>query len=152
MPGLELSREYLRLRVVQPEGGGQGQWTLLPLTGELRSGDLIVSRLRVRGARAEHLMIEDPIPAGCEQVGTLNGMNFDIQLSGWCDWYSEREFRDQKTVLFVSYFGGDLTFQVAMRVQVPGEFRVAPARAELMYQPHIQANSASGRMTILDKK
>jgi uncharacterized protein YfaS (alpha-2-macroglobulin family) len=52
----------------------------------------------------------------------------------------------------MDYFDGDATFQVALRVQVPGEFRVAPARAELMYQPTVQSNTAGARVTFLDKK
>jgi uncharacterized protein YfaS (alpha-2-macroglobulin family) len=39
-----------------------------------------------------------------------------------------------------------------MRVEVPGEFKIAPARAELMYQPTVQANTANDRLRILDKK
>jgi uncharacterized protein YfaS (alpha-2-macroglobulin family) len=152
-PDLKLSREYLRLRIVGTEG--EAKWSVEPLRGELRSGDLIVSRLRVQGAHGQYLMIEDPIPAGCEQVERVSGI--DLNYTGlasyrWTDWYNSREFRDQKTALFVDYFDGDATFQVALRVEVPGEFRVAPARAELMYKPTVQANTASARMTILDKK
>lgn len=100
-------------------------------------------------------MIEDPIPAGCEQVERVSGIDLNYTGTGsnrWTDWYNSREFRDQKSAIFVDYFDGDAVFQVAMRVQVPGEFRVAPARAELMYQPTVHANTASARMTILDKK
>src|SRR6185369_2455142 len=151
---LTLTREYLRLKVV--ENGEQAKWEIQPLTGELRSGDLIVSRIRVKGSRAQYMMIEDPIPAGCEQVERISGLDLSyVEVEGsrrWSDWYSSREFRDQKTAIFVDYFDGDATFQVAMRVQVPGEFRVAPARAELMYQPTVQSNTAGGRMTFLDKK
>lgn len=151
---LTLTREYLRLRVV--ESGEQAQWKIEPLTGELRSGDLIVSRLRVKGARAQYMMIEDPIPAGCEQVDRVSGIDLAYVAEGtsrhWTDWYSAREFRDQKTALFLDYFGGDAMFQVALRVQVPGDFRVAPARAELMYQPTVQTNTASGKMRFLDKQ
>ena len=100
------------------------------------------------------MMIEDPIPAGCEQVERVSGIDLDYieSRSTWTDWYSSREFRDQKTALFVDYFDGDATFQDALRVQVPGDFRVAPARAELMYQPTVQANTAGARMRFLDKK
>jgi alpha-2-macroglobulin len=151
---LTLTREYLRLRVV--ENGEQAKWEIEPLKGELRSGDLIVSRLRVQGAIGQYMMIEDPIPAGCEQVERISGLDLAyIEGAGshrWTDWYSAREFRDQKTVLFVDYFNGDALFQVALRVQVPGDFRVAPARAELMYQPTVQSNTASGKMSFLDKK
>jgi hypothetical protein len=147
---LKITREYLRLRVT--ESDGKAKWAVEPLTGGLRSGDLIVSRLRVEGARSRYLMIEDPIPAGCEQVERASGINLDYHEGRWSDWYSAREFRDQKTALFVNYFSGDSTFQYALRVEVPGEFRVAPARAELMYQPTVQSNTANARLKILDKK
>ena len=147
---LKLTREYLRLSVT--ENNGQPTWQVTPLTGELRSGDMIVSRLRVTGAKAQYLLIEDPIPAGCEQVERFSGLDLTYRTNGWSDWYSQREFRDQRTALFVDYFDGDAVFQYALRVQTPGQFRVAPARAELMYQPGTRSNTANYRMNILDKK
>ncbi len=148
--GLNLTREYLRLRVV--EDGYKLKWALEPLTGEIHSGDLLVARLRINGAKARHLMIEDPIPAGAEQLESVGNLNLDYASgNGWTDWYSSREFRDQRTVFFLDYFDGDAIFQYAMRVQVPGEFRIAPARAELMYQPVTQSNTTGGRMTFREK-
>jgi hypothetical protein len=149
-PDLKLARDYLRLRV--SEERGKPVWKLEPLSGELRSGDLIVARLRVQGARAQYLMIEDPIPAGCEQLERVSGINLDYSEKGWSDWYNNREFRDQRTVIFADYFDGDATFQYALRVQIPGEFKVAPARAELMYQPTAQANTENVKLSILDKR
>ena len=147
---LKLEREYLRLRV--NEGGGAPGWKVEPLSGDLRSGDLIVVRLRLQGARAQYLMIEDPIPAGCEQIERVSGIDLDYSDGRWSDWYNNREFRDQRTVIFADYFDGDATFRYAMRVLIPGEFKVAPARAELMYQPTVQANTANVKLNILDKK
>ncbi|HVF28389.1 MAG TPA: hypothetical protein VM943_09130, partial [Pyrinomonadaceae bacterium] len=148
--GLKMTREYLRLRVVEG-GDGTPAWKVEPLTGELRSGDTIVSRLHVEGGAGRYLLIEDPIPAGCEQIESVSGINLNHSADGWSDWYSAREFRDARTAIFVNYFDGKATFQYAMRVQVPGQFRVAPARVEQMYQPTVQANAASGTLTILDK-
>ena len=150
-PTLKITREYMRLRVTENEGG-KPSWKIEPLSGELRSGDLIVVRLHLEGARAQYLMIEDPIPAGAEQVATVSGLYLNYSIGGWTDWYSNREFRDNRTVIFKNYFDGKATFQYAMRVEVPGEFKVAPARAELMYQPTVQANTGSDRLRILDKK
>ena len=150
-PTLKITREYLRLRVVEKENG-KPSWHIEPLTGELRSGDLIVARLRLTGARAQYLMIEDPIPAGTEQIAQVSGIYLNYSTTQWCDWYSNREFRDNRTAIFLNYFDGDATFQYAMRVEVPGEFRVAPARAELMYQPTVQANTSNDKLRILDKK
>jgi uncharacterized protein YfaS (alpha-2-macroglobulin family) len=147
---LKLEREYLRLRV--NEGGGKPSWMVEPISGDLRSGDLIVARLRLQGAHAQYLMVEDPIPAGCEQIERVSGIDLDYSDGRWSDWYNNREFRDQRTVIFADFFDGDATFQYAMRVLIPGEFKVAPARAELMYQPTVQANTANVKLNILDKK
>jgi len=149
--GLKITREYLRLRVSDDESG-KASWKVEPLTGELRSGDLIVVRLRLTGARAQYVMIEDPIPAGAEQVARASGIVLSYSLGQWSDWYSNREFRDNRTAIFMNYFDGDATLQYAMRVEVPGEFKIAPARAELMYQPTVQANTANDWLRILDKK
>jgi uncharacterized protein YfaS (alpha-2-macroglobulin family) len=149
--GLKLTREYLRLHVTENEGG-KPSWKIDPLSGELRSGDMIVVRLHLTGPRAQYLMIEDPIPAGAEQVAQVSGVYLNYSLGNWSDWYSNREFRDNRTAIFMNYFDGDATLQYAMRVEVPGEFKVAPARAELMYQPTVQANTSNDRLRILDKK
>lgn len=149
--GLKITREYLRLRVDEDSSGNM-KWKTEPLSGELRSGDNIVSRLTIEGTPAPYLLIEDPIPAGAEQVESVSGLNLNYGENGWSNWYSAREFRDQRTAFFLNFFGGKATFQYAMRVQEPGDFRVAPARVELMYQPNVQSNTASGRLTILDRQ
>lgn len=149
--GLKITREYLRLRVSE-DVNGKASWKVEPLSGELRSGDMIVVKLRLTGPRAQYLMIEDPIPAGAEQVARMSGIYLNYSLGQWGDWYSNREFRDNRTAIFMNYFDGDASLQYAMRVEVPGEFKIAPARAELMYQPTVQANTANDRLRILDKK
>ena len=146
---LTVSREYLRLRVESVNYNLK--WSTSPLTGEIKSGELIVVRLRLTGKKARHLMLEDPIPSGAEQLQRVGYLNLDHANTGWSDWYSAREFRDRRTVFFLDSFDGDATFQYAMRVQVPGEFIVAPARAELMYEPATNANSASNRFSFLDR-
>ncbi len=149
--GLKITREYLRLHVTEDEGG-KPSWKIDPLSGELRSGDMIVVRLHLTGPRAQYVIIEDPIPAGAEQVAQVSGVYLNYSLGNWSDWYSNREFRDNRTAIFMNYFDGDATLQYAMRVEVPGEFKIAPARAELMYQPTVQANTSNDRLRILDKK
>lgn len=147
---LSLTREYFKLSVT--DRGGKPTWKLEPLSGNLASGDVIVSRLKVKGSRAQYLMLEDPIPAGCEQVDQFNGVDLTLTDGKWTDWYSSREFRDRRTAIFVDYFDGDATFQYALRVITPGEFKVAPARAELMYRPSVRANSGNLNFTFSDRK
>ena len=150
--GLKITREYLRL-VLDDGGGNTMRWKTEPLGNDVRSGETVVVRLTVEGSAAPYVLIEDPIPAGCEQIEAAGGLTFDRALSGWSHYYSEREFRDERTAFFLNWFGGGkATFQYAMRVQEPGDFRVAPARVELMYQPSVRSNTASGRLTIHDRK
>ena len=146
---LNVTREYLRLRLDQV--GYTLKWSTIPLTGEIRSGDLLVVKLHITGKGARHLMLEDPIPSGVEQLENVGTLNLNHTDNGWTDWYSAREFRDRRTVFFLDNFDGDATLQYAMRVQIPGEFVVAPARAELMYQPATNANTATKRFTFLDR-
>jgi uncharacterized protein YfaS (alpha-2-macroglobulin family) len=148
---LNLTREYLRLSVV--EDGDKLKGKTEPLSGELHSGDILVVRLKLNGSKARHLLIEDPIPAGAEQVESVGNLNLDY-TSGrdWTDWYSSREFRDNRTVYFLDYFDGGITLQYALRIQVPGDFRVAPARAEQMYNPATQSNTASAKLVFRERK
>jgi uncharacterized protein YfaS (alpha-2-macroglobulin family) len=146
---LNVTREYYRLKVEQGPDY-KLKWATVPLTGDIHSGDLIVVKLHLTGNPGRYLMIEDPIPAGAEQVEAAGSLDLDDTTSDWSDWYSSREFRDRRTVFFLYQFNGDVTFQYAMRVQVPGDFVVAPSRAELMYEPQINANTATGRFTFLD--
>lgn len=148
---LNITREYLRLKITAD--GEELKWVTEPLKGELHSGDIIVARLKLSGTKARHMMVEDPIPAGAEQVERVGNLDLDYSTGqSWSDWYSSREFRDNRTVFFLDYFDGSATLQYAMRIQVPGQFQVAPTRAELMYRPSVQSNSASGKMSFLERK
>ena len=96
-------------------------------------------------------MLEDPIPSGAEQIDAVGNLNLGYNEASWTDWYSSREFRDRRTVFFLDFFDGDTTFQYAMRVQIPGDFTVAPARVELMYRPEIHANTNSQRFAFSER-
>ena len=108
-------------------------------------------KLRVTGKAARHLMLEDPIPSGVEQIEAVGNLNLSYGDGSWTDWYSSREFRDRRTVFFLDRVDGDVTFQYAVRVQIPGEFVVAPARVELMYRPEIHANTNSQRFMFVER-
>jgi Ca2+-binding RTX toxin-like protein len=82
----------------------------------------------------------------------ISGIELGSAEAQWSDWYSSREFRDRRTAIFVDYFDGDATFQYALRVITPGDFRVAPARAELMYRPSVRTNSSNLKFTFADRK
>jgi uncharacterized protein YfaS (alpha-2-macroglobulin family) len=146
-PALRINREYLRLKV-----GGDADnptWQVEPIRGECAPANS--SSRALRRGRAARILIEDPTPAGCEQITEAGGLDLTYKIKDFSAWYSEREFRDNRTALFVNRLDGRAVYSYAMRVQVPGDFRVAPARVEEMYQPSVNANTASAQLTILDK-
>lgn len=93
-----------------------------------------------------------PDSGGRRAFAVVGNLNLDYADRAWSNWYSAREFRDRRTLFFLDRFDGDATFQYAIRVQIPGEFVVAPARAELMYQPATHANTATNRFSFIDRK
>src|SRR6185369_14814868 len=93
---LSVTREYLRLKVETV--GYSLRWVTEPLVGQIHSGDVIVVKLRVTGKEGRHIMIEDPIPSGAEQLEAVGNLDLSATQTGWTDWYSSREFRDRRTV------------------------------------------------------
>ncbi|MBL8151143.1 MAG: hypothetical protein JNN15_14550, partial [Blastocatellia bacterium] len=65
---------------------------------------------------------------------------------GW----ARQEFRDDRVAFFVTRFERKTVWQYVLRVQIPGSFKVAPARAERMYQPDVRTNSASTNIKITE--
>src|SRR5262249_35077035 len=88
---LKVTREYYRLKLEQ-NSDYKLKWTTVPWTGDVHSGDLLVVNLHLTGKPGSYVMIEDPIPAGAEQMEAAGSMNLDSTTAGWTDWYSSREF------------------------------------------------------------
>jgi alpha-2-macroglobulin len=139
---LNLLRDYFRLVPVQQ--GDRTVYRLAPLTGPVKSGDLLASRLTVTGANWRYLLIEDPIPAGVETVEKDNLYELEEAPAWWRSWYDRRELRDDRVAIFKTYFSeGQSQFFYLFKVVNPGKFQTSPARVQPMYQPDYQATSES---------
>ena len=117
-------------------------------------------------ADAHFLLLEVPIPAGTEAIdprlattsNEFGGPEFGTggmdpwQEFWWRYWVPTRtDIRDEKVALFADHLAAgsyDYTFQV--RAAIPGEFRVLPARAELMYFPDVWGRSSGGLFTVTE--
>ncbi|MGB5047696.1 MAG: Ig-like domain-containing protein [Caldilineaceae bacterium] len=115
---------------------------------------------------AHFLLLEVPIPAGTEAIDprlatTSNefaGPDFGTdgldpwQEFWWRHWVpTQTDIRDEKVALFADHLAAgsyDYTFQV--RASTPGEYRVLPARAELMYFPDVWGRSSGGLFTVTE--
>ena len=119
-----------------------------PFNGTTAAGDLLLVRLTAAGsADWRYLMLEDPIPAGTEQVEREASYELEQRMR----WFygSERQFRDDRTVFFLDRFGqGRYDFTYLLRVTTPGVFAAMPARISPMYVPDVSASSTATTFTV----
>lgn len=120
---------------------------LYPLNWDVISGKQFKVKITVDGKpEYQYIMIEDYIPAGCEIVGEANDSKW---LKGY---YSRRENRDNRVVFFLNDLkGGHAEIVYTLRAETPGIYHALPARAEMMYNPHVKGNSDERVLVIKDK-
>jgi uncharacterized protein YfaS (alpha-2-macroglobulin family) len=133
-------------------------------------GDVIsVTVTVVAPAPLYHVLVEAPIPAGTEPIdrnlateplGYNNDGSSMLRPIGsvgetpWFFWVpSYIDVRDDKVAIFATYLPAgayEYTFQV--RATVPGEYRVLPTHAEMMYFPEIWGRSAGALFTVTEQQ
>jgi uncharacterized protein YfaS (alpha-2-macroglobulin family) len=126
-------------------------------------GDVIQVKLTIVAPNDLHyVVVEDPLPAGCEGVdqslqttsvvGEPPGLervdDWDRWGWGWW-WFSHTEMRDEKVALFATYLPkGTYEYTYLMRASVPGQFLTMPALAYEMYFPEVFGRSDGGRFVV----
>ncbi len=158
---LHVERKYEMVRLVD----GEPQAT--PGT-EVQAGQLVRVSLTVVSPNDEQFIaIEDPVPAGLEVVNfgltnvspswrKLLGEGAEGQEDGpgyprfgRGQWYSYRELRDDKVLIFAdSLVGGVYHFTYLCKAITPGRFTVAPLYAEAMYSPEVSGRSGASGYTV----
>ncbi len=125
-------------------------------------GDVIQVKLTIIAPNDLHyLVVEDPLPAGCEALDvslkTTSGAYQSPELSRqdrrqlyW--WYfTESELRDEKVALFATYLGkGTYEYTYLIRASVPGRFLTMPTQAYEMYFPEVFGRSDGLVFTITE--
>jgi uncharacterized protein YfaS (alpha-2-macroglobulin family) len=134
-----------------------------------RVGDLIRVKLTIVAPSGLHyVVVEDPLPAGCEAVDTslktttavgeaprLTNLGWEKRWSyyrwygwGWW-WFSHTDLRDEKVALFATYLPrGTYEYTYLMRASVPGAFKTLPAVAYEMYFPEVFGRSDGALFTV----
>ena len=136
---LNLTRDYFRL--VPEHENDKIVYRLEPIKGPVAIGDVLAVHLAVNGSPVKYLMVEDPIAAGTEFIENRDSYEIESRPLGWWDWYTRREFRDDRAVMFATEFQGRQESFYLVKVVNPGSFNISPARVELMYQPEVDATS-----------
>ena len=113
-----------------------------------------------------YVVVEDPIPAGCEGIDTslattslldpTPGISRETDSAWgwyyrwWWQWTTRTEMRDEKVVLFAdSLPAGTYTYEYGLRAVQPGEYRVLPASAHEFYFPEVFGRSEGRLFTVL---
>ncbi|MDZ7360518.1 MAG: MG2 domain-containing protein [candidate division KSB1 bacterium] len=161
--GFGVRREYYKLSRQQTAGGIQ--YAKTPFTGTLRSGDVVLVKVTVTSSTDyEYFMLEDPLPAGAEVIKDESGYNIigesayrspreqeDESEGGSGYWYAAKEIRDEKVAFFATRLpAGRHEFMYLFRAQIPGDYHVMPAIANLMYYPEYQGNGNEARVRIVE--
>ena len=143
---LALVRRYFTLTPV--ERNGRTVYREQPFDGTARAGDVILVRLSAAGANDwKYLILEDPLPAGTEQVEREDA--YELERRPRWFWGSQREFRDDRTVLFLNDFSeGRYEFVYLLKVTTPGRFNAMPARIAPMYVAGVSASSDTASVTV----
>jgi hypothetical protein len=118
---------------------------LEPVTGPVRVGDELVTRLVVRNDREmEFVHLKDARGSGTEPVTVLSGYRWQDGLG-----YYEVT-RDAATHLFFDRLpAGTHVFEIATRIQHAGVYQSGAAEIRCMYAPEFQARSGSTRLEVL---
>ncbi len=127
------------------------------------TGELILAEVTVEvKSDKSYVLIEDPIPAGCEFVKETEGMrvvgigeidsyNQNDYYYWYYSWYTHQEYRDNRMAMTITNLPtGTYTYYYVIRTQIPGEYQVNPTLAQLMYYTEIRGWSDFTSMKILD--
>jgi hypothetical protein len=143
--GISVERAYHRL--VRQRNPATGAITTLPEptpTTEFRAGEPILVRLTIRApAERDYVIVEDPLPAGCEVVE-----RGDLEPWEWSYWYSDMEVRDEKVAFFARRLPGNCTLEYHLRPQIPGDYHVMPTEVYSMYNPDVRGSGAETRVRL----
>jgi len=106
--------------------------------------DVIVRLIIDATHAASHLIVEEPVPAGC----TIGEVSSDAEES-WDSWWDFTDVRDDKIVFFI----GDLTrgrheIDYHLHASSPGTYDVMPTSITGTFDPTLHVNGRPNRVTV----
>ena len=143
---LNIARDYYKLTSVND--GEKITYNLSHLNGPVASGDVIAVRVSVSGGKWRYLLMEDPIPAGTEFIERDDLYEVNDKPSWWRNWYSRREFHDNRAAIFQTYFDGQSEYFYLLKVVNPGQFQISPASVQPMYQPDVLSTTEPSSLEV----
>ena len=138
---LNITRDYYLLQKKQLKPTDPITYDLAPLKGPVHVGDIVAVRLALNGTSWKYLMAEDPIPAGTEFIDRTDLYSINSQPPWWADWFTRREFHDDRAAFFNTEFDGRREYVYLLKVVNPGKFVISPAQAGPMYQSNVETTT-----------
>jgi uncharacterized protein YfaS (alpha-2-macroglobulin family) len=145
---LNITRDYYVLRKNQPTPTDAITYDLAPLKGPVHVGDIVAVRLALAGSNWKYLLAEDPIPAGTEFLPNTGLYKLNSKPSWWADWFTRKEFHDDRAAFFNTEFGGRREYVYLLKVVNPGKFVINPAQAGPMYQSNVQTTTEPATLEV----
>lgn len=143
---LNVARDYYKLTSVN--NGEKITYNLSPLSGPVAGGDVLAVRVTVSGGKWKYLIVEDPIPAGTEFIEHDELYEVNDKPSWWRNWYSRREFHDDRAAIFQTYFDQQREYFYLLKVVNPGQFQISPASVQPMYQPDVLSTTDPSNLEV----
>ena len=114
-------------------------------TLEFASGESVLVRLTISTPKEyEYVIVEDPIPAGCEVAEQGGYTPYE-----WDRWWSDMEVRDEKVAIFARRLPrGVSVIEYHLRPQIPGDYHVMPTEVYSMYNPDLRGSGAEARVRL----
>jgi len=138
---LNITRDYYVLQKYQPKPTDPITYNLVPLKGAVHVGDIVAVRLALSGTNWNYLLAEDPIPSGTEFLPNTGLYTLNQKPSWWADWYTRKEFHDDRAAFFNTDFSGRHEYVYLLKVINPGKFVISPAQTGPMYQSNVEATT-----------
>jgi uncharacterized protein YfaS (alpha-2-macroglobulin family) len=145
---LNITRDYYVLRKNQPKPTDPITYDLDPLRGPVHVGDIMAVRLALSGTNWKYLLAEDPIPAGTEFLPNTGLYALNHKPDWWADWFTRKEFHDDRAAFFNTDFGGRREYVYLLKVVNPGKFVISPAQTGPMYQSNVQATTEPATLEV----
>ena len=145
---LNITRDYYLLEKRQPTPTDPITYDLAPLKGPVHVGDIVAVRLALSGSNWKYLLAEDPIPAGTEFLANTGLYQLNNKPDWWADWFTRKEFHDDRAAFFNTEFGGRREYVYLLKVVNPGKFVISPAQAGPMYQSNVQTTTEPATLEV----
>jgi hypothetical protein len=157
--GIVIDRKYYLIDPDNRQLSAEEEAARQPITSATAGDEVEVVLTIILPQDLHYAVIEDPIPAGSGAVDSnllttsilaQESFEGESEWGWWWSWYTRREFRDEKVVLYADYLpAGTYEYRYTLRLGLPGQYNVLPPHGQEFYFPEVYGRGAGSTFTIL---